>query len=64
MVRLSAFAQCGGYLISIPGPILVGALYQHSGGWTAPITLMVAMLVPQAVTGVLAGRDRHVEDEL
>jgi CP family cyanate transporter-like MFS transporter len=64
VVRLSAFAQCTGYLLSIPGPILVGALYQHTGGWGAPIAVMVALLVPQTAAGVVAGRDRHVEDEV
>lgn len=64
VVRLSAFAQCTGYLIAFPGPILVGTLYQHSGGWGLPIGLMAAILVPQTVAGVLAGRNRFVEDEL
>ncbi len=64
VVRLSAFSQCTGYLLSIPGPILVGALYQHTGGWGAPIALMAALLVPQSAAGYLAGRDRHVEDEV
>ncbi len=64
VVRLSAFAQCTGYLISIPGPVLVGALYQHTGGWGAPIALMTALLVPQTAAGILAGRDRQVEDEI
>lgn len=64
VVQLSTFAQCGGYLLSIPGPILVGALYQHSGAWPLPIAFMAALLVPQTITGVLAGRSRHVEDEL
>ncbi|MFJ7343169.1 CynX/NimT family MFS transporter [Streptomyces sp. NPDC101110] len=63
VVRLSAFAQSTGYLISIPGPLLVGVLYQHSGGWGLPIALMSALMVPQMVVGVLAGRDRTVEDE-
>ncbi|MFJ9703232.1 MULTISPECIES: CynX/NimT family MFS transporter [Streptomyces] len=62
VVRLSAFAQCAGYLLSVPGPILVGALYQHSGGWTAPLALMAGLMVPQMAAGVLAGRDRTVED--
>ncbi|OEJ96821.1 CynX/NimT family MFS transporter [Streptomyces thermolilacinus] len=62
VVRLSAFAQCAGYLLSVPGPILVGALYQHSGGWTAPLVLMAGLMVPQMAAGVLAGRDRTVED--
>ncbi|MCA2202656.1 CynX/NimT family MFS transporter [Streptomyces griseoincarnatus] len=63
VAQLSAFAQSTGYLISIPGPLLVGVLYQHSGGWGLPIALMAGLLVPQMIVGVLAGRDRTVEDE-
>jgi CP family cyanate transporter-like MFS transporter len=63
VVRLSAFAQSTGYLISIPGPLLVGVLYQHSGGWGLPIALMAGLIVPQIAVGVLAGRDRTIEDE-
>ncbi|MFF3505180.1 CynX/NimT family MFS transporter [Streptomyces sp. NPDC003247] len=63
VAQLSAFAQSTGYLISIPGPLLVGVLYQHSGGWGLPLALMAALMVPQTVVGVLAGRDRTVEDE-
>ncbi|MFI1471703.1 CynX/NimT family MFS transporter [Streptomyces wuyuanensis] len=63
VVRLSAFAQSTGYLISIPGPLLVGVLYQHSGGWDLPLALMAGLMVPQVAAGVLAGRDRTIEDE-
>ncbi|WP_238440755.1 CynX/NimT family MFS transporter [Streptomyces sp. TR1341] len=63
VAQLSAFAQSTGYLISIPGPLLVGVLYQHSGGWGLPIALMAGLMVPQMVVGVLAGRDRTVEAE-
>ncbi|MGW0500303.1 CynX/NimT family MFS transporter [Streptomyces sp. NPDC003007] len=63
VARLSAFAQSTGYLISIPGPLLVGVLYQHSGGWGLPIALMSALMIPQMAVGFLAGRDRTVEDE-
>ncbi|MFF7974853.1 CynX/NimT family MFS transporter [Streptomyces sp. NPDC007905] len=63
VVQLSAFAQSTGYLISIPGPLLVGVLYQHSGGWGLPIALMAALMLPQMAVGFLAGRDRVVEDE-
>ncbi|MEV6396315.1 MFS transporter [Streptomyces sp. NPDC051907] len=63
VVRLSAFVQSIGYLISIPGPLLVGVLYQHSGGWDLPLALMAGLLLPQMAVGVLAGRDRTVEDE-
>jgi len=63
VAQLSAFAQSAGYLISVPGPLLVGVLYQHSGGWGLPIALMAGLMVPQMAVGVLAGRDRTVEDE-
>ena len=63
VARLSAFAQSTGYLISIPGPLVVGVLYQHSGGWGLPLGLMAALMLPQIAAGVLAGRDRVVEDE-
>ncbi|MCB5181193.1 CynX/NimT family MFS transporter [Streptomyces antimicrobicus] len=63
VAKLSAFAQSTGYLISLPGPLVVGALYQHSGGWDLPLTLMAALMVPQIALGVLAGRDRTIEDE-
>lgn len=63
VAQLSAFAQSTGYLISIPGPLLVGVLYQHSGGWGLPIALMAGLMIPQTIVGVLAGRDRTVEEE-
>lgn len=63
VASLSAFAQSTGYLISIPGPLLVGVLYQHSGGWSLPIALMAALMVPQIVAGILAGKNRVIEDE-
>jgi CP family cyanate transporter-like MFS transporter len=63
VAELSAFAQSAGYLISIPGPLLVGVLYQHSGGWGLPLALMAGLMVPQIAVGILAGRDRTVEDE-
>lgn len=63
VAKLSAFAQSAGYLLSIPGPLLVGVLYQHSGGWGLPLALMAGLMIPQMAVGILAGRDRTVEDE-
>jgi len=60
VVRLSAFAQSAGYLLSIPVPFLVGALYEHTGGWRVPLVLMAVLMVAQLVAGLLAGRDRNV----
>jgi CP family cyanate transporter-like MFS transporter len=60
VVRLSAFAQSTGYLLAIPGPIVVGALYEHSGSWEVPLGVMAVMMVPQMIAGFLAGRDRQI----
>ncbi len=60
VVRLSAFAQSVGYLIAIPGPILVGALHDWSGGWRLPLGFMAALMLPQMAAGFLAGRNRQI----
>ncbi|MCA2214287.1 CynX/NimT family MFS transporter [Jidongwangia harbinensis] len=60
VVRLSAFGQGVGYLIAIPGPILVGLLHEVSGGWRLPLGFMVVLMVPQLIAGFAAGRDRQV----
>ncbi|MGI8880053.1 MAG: MFS transporter [Jatrophihabitans sp.] len=57
VARLSAFTQSVGYLISIPGPIVVGALYQHTSSWALPLAFMIALLIPQVAAGAAAGRD-------
>ena len=62
VAKLSAFAQGTGYLISIPGPLLVGALHQHTGGWRTPLALMSVLMLGQLLAGLLAGRDRCIED--
>jgi CP family cyanate transporter-like MFS transporter len=62
VVKLSAFAQSTGYLLSVPGPLLVGALRDASGGWHVPLMLMGVLLLAQTIMGVLAGRDRVIED--
>ena len=41
-VALSAFAQSTGYVIAALGPLLVGILYEATGGWTAPIGFLLA----------------------
>jgi CP family cyanate transporter-like MFS transporter len=60
VVRLSAFAQGVGYLIAIPGPILIGFLHDRSGGWRVPLSLSIALMVPQLLAGLAAGRNRQV----
>ena len=58
--HLSAMSQAAGYLIAAGGPVVVGLVRDLTGGWTAAVGLLVALLVPQALVGVGAGRSRYV----
>ena len=60
VARLSAFVQCVGYLLSVPGPVVVGALYQHTGGWRTPLGFLAVLMVAQLAAGLVAGRRRTV----
>jgi len=57
---LSAFTQSAGYLLSIPGPIIVGALYENTGGWRVPLVFLAVLMTAQLAAGWLAGRDRRL----
>ncbi|WP_083949807.1 CynX/NimT family MFS transporter [Herbidospora yilanensis] len=59
---LSAFGQSAGYLIAGAGPLVVGLLYQVSGGWTLPFALLFVVVAAQAVTGWYVGGDRVLDD--
>ncbi|MDJ0342067.1 MFS transporter [Streptomyces sp. H10-C2] len=58
--RLSGLAQGVGYLLAASGPLAAGALYQSSGGWTAPIVLMLLLCGAQLAAGLGAARDRKL----
>src|SRR5699024_4909611 len=46
MVRdISGMTQTIGYFISALAPVTVGALYEKTGSWTAPLTLLSAMSI-------------------
>ncbi|QGN50584.1 MFS transporter [Micromonospora sp. WMMD558] len=62
-VALSAFAQSTGYVIAALGPLLVGVLYEATGGWAAPIGFLLVALTVQTGAGLLIARPRYVEDE-
>lgn len=58
--RLSAMTQGVGYLIAAAGPLSLGAFRDATGGWDAPIILLLLTLIPQVVMGWGAGRAAHV----
>lgn len=60
---LSAFVQSTGYLIAVPGPLLIGVLYGAAGGWGVPLALLAVLMTAQISVGVVAGRNRVIEDE-
>jgi CP family cyanate transporter-like MFS transporter len=55
--RLGGVAQCLGYLLAAAGPPLLGALRDATGGWTWPVVVLLAALVPMTWAGWGAARD-------
>ncbi|WP_246561650.1 CynX/NimT family MFS transporter [Streptomyces roseirectus] len=58
--RLSGFVQSRGYALSIPGSLLVGVLYDRSGGWRLPIAFVLLLTLLQMAAAVPAGRNRRI----
>ncbi|GAA2125692.1 CynX/NimT family MFS transporter [Actinomadura napierensis] len=58
--RLSGMAQTGGYLLAGFGPFAMGVLHSATGGWHVPLTLVLALVVPELVFGLLAARPGYV----
>ena len=61
---LSSVAQSVGYLIAGIGPFAIGLIHEHTGGWTVPLVVLIAVCVPQTIFGLLSARPVFVEDQL
>jgi MFS transporter, CP family, cyanate transporter len=61
---LSGFVQSVGYVLAAAGPLGTGLLFDLTGGWTAPLTVLAALTVPLVLVGLTFARPRYVEDEL
>jgi MFS transporter, CP family, cyanate transporter len=57
---LSTLAQSVGYVLAAFAPLAVGALHGLTGSWTVPLILLLALVVPQTLVGLAAGRDRQL----
>jgi MFS transporter, CP family, cyanate transporter len=61
---LSGFTQSLGYLIGAIGPFAVGAIYDATDHWTAPLWLLTVLVLPLLAVGAYAGRPAYLEDQL
>jgi len=57
---LSGMAQSFGYLFAALGPVLVGALYDITHSWTAPIGMLLVVCLILLGNGLAASRDRKL----
>ncbi|SFT52144.1 MFS transporter, CP family, cyanate transporter [Geodermatophilus amargosae] len=58
--RLSGMSQLVGYGVGALGPVVVGALSEVTGGWTAPLLLLLALGLGLAAAGLVAARPVEV----
>jgi CP family cyanate transporter-like MFS transporter len=61
---LSGFTQSVGYLIAAIGPFGMGVLYDATGGWTVPLSLLCVIAVAQVAAGLTVARPAYIEDFL
>jgi CP family cyanate transporter-like MFS transporter len=61
---LSGFTQSLGYLLAAVGPFAIGLVYDATGGWTAPLWLLMVLVLPLLAVGAYAGRPAYLEDQL
>ncbi|MBS1675429.1 MAG: MFS transporter [Actinobacteria bacterium] len=60
-VALSGFVQSLGYVIAAIFPFIVGVVHTATGGWQAPLAVLIALLIVSIPAGVYAGRHITVE---
>jgi CP family cyanate transporter-like MFS transporter len=61
---LSGFTQSVGYLIAGLGPFMMGFVYDATGSWTVPLTILTILVLPLALTGLALSRPQTLEDKL
>ncbi|HEY2440489.1 MAG TPA: MFS transporter [Solirubrobacteraceae bacterium] len=57
---LSTLSQSVGYALAALAPLAVGAIHGATGSWTPTLILLLALVVPQLIVGLAAGRDRQL----
>jgi MFS transporter, CP family, cyanate transporter len=59
--HFSALVQGGGYTIAAAGPPVMGAVHTATGGWTAPLLVVLAAIALLAVAGTAAAGSRPAQ---
>lgn len=62
--QLSGFVQPVGYVLAGLGPLVVGAIYGATGGWTVVLVLLMASGVVMVLAGLKVALPVFVDDEL
>lgn len=62
--QLSGFTQSVGYLFSGIGPLLVGILFEVTGGWDVPLWFLLGSAAVFVASGLVAAGPGFVDDEL
>jgi MFS transporter, CP family, cyanate transporter len=57
---LSTMAQSVGYALAAFAPLAVGAIHGMARSWTPALILLLALVAPQLLIGLAAGRDRQL----
>lgn len=61
---LSSVTQALGYLIAGLGPFGFGWLHDLTGGWTVPLWVIMALIIPKVALTFYLGRPLFIEDQL
>lgn len=54
--KLSSMSQGFGYLFAVLGPSSIGAIFDLTGAWTAPLLVIASLSTAQGYLGLTAGR--------
>ena len=63
-IALSGFVQGIAYALGALGPLLIGLLHDLTGGWTVPLTFLLATTLLTLISAAMLAKPLLVEDEL
>lgn len=58
--QLSGMAQCVGYGVAAPGPLIFGMLHDKFASWSLPLLMLLGMSLLQMIIAPLAGRNKVI----